>query len=75
MLGLRSLYFLLAGAVERFHSLRYALAAILAFVGGKMLLSDVLEVPNWASLLVVIGAILVALVASALIPRVRVGAG
>ena len=66
MLGLRSLYFLLAGAVERFHSLRYALAAILAFVGGKMLLTDVLEVPNWASLLVVIAAVLIALAASAL---------
>lgn len=66
MLGLRSLYFLLAGAVERFHALRYALGAILAFVGGKMLLTDVLEVPNWASLLVVIGAVLVALAASAL---------
>ena len=72
MLGLRSLYFLLAGAVERFHSLRYALGAILAFVGGKMLLTDVLEVPNWASLLVVLVAVLVALAASALIPRVRV---
>jgi TerC family integral membrane protein len=66
MLGLRSLYFLLAGAVDRFHSLRYALGAILVFVGGKMLLTDVLEVPNWASLLVVITAVLVALAASAL---------
>lgn len=75
MLGLRSLYFLLAGAVERFHSLRYALGAILAFVGSKMLLTDVLEVPSWASLLVVVGAILVALAASALIPRVRVPDG
>lgn len=75
MLGLRSLYFLLAGAVERFHSLRYALGAILAFVGSKMLLTDVLQVPSWASLLVVIGAILVALAASALNPRLRVRAG
>jgi tellurite resistance protein TerC len=66
MLGLRSLYLLLAGAVERFHSLRYALGAILAFVGGKMLLTDVLEIPNWSSLLVVIAAVLVALAASAL---------
>jgi tellurite resistance protein TerC len=75
MLGLRSLYFLLAGAVERFHLLRYALGAILAFVGSKMLLTDVLEVPNWVSLLVIIAAILVALAASALVPRVRVRAG
>lgn len=75
VLGLRSSYFLLAGAVERFHSLRYALGAILAFVGAKMLLTDVLEVPSWASLVVVLAAVLLALAASALIPRVRVQSG
>jgi tellurite resistance protein TerC len=37
VLGLRALYFLLAGAVDRFHLLRYGLALILAFVGAKML--------------------------------------
>jgi tellurite resistance protein TerC len=36
ILGLRTLYFLLAGAIERFHLLHYALAAILVFVGLKM---------------------------------------
>ncbi|MFN2564508.1 MAG: TerC family protein [Gemmatimonadaceae bacterium] len=57
MLGLRSLYFLLAGAVERFRYLRTALAAVLAFVGGKMLLGDVVEVPTWVSLVVIAIAI------------------
>jgi tellurite resistance protein TerC len=38
ILGLRALYFLLAGSVDRFHLLRYGLAVILAFVGVKMLL-------------------------------------
>jgi TerC family integral membrane protein len=54
MLGLRSLYFLLAGAVERFHALRYALAAILVFVSAKMLLSGIVEIPSWLSLVVII---------------------
>src|SRR5438067_3556236 len=54
MLGLRSLYFLLAGAVARLHALRYALAVILAFVGAKMLLSGVVDVPSWISLGVIV---------------------
>jgi tellurite resistance protein TerC len=53
MLGLRSLYFVLAGAVERIPGLRPALATILAFVGAKMLLSGVVDVPNWVSLVVI----------------------
>jgi len=64
ILGLRSLYFLVAGALERFHALRYALAAILTFVGAKLLLSNLIEIPNWASLAVVIGAVLVAIALS-----------
>jgi tellurite resistance protein TerC len=36
ILGLRSMYFLLAGAIERFHLLKYSLATILIFVGAKM---------------------------------------
>jgi tellurite resistance protein TerC len=40
ILGLRSLYFMLGGAVERFHLLRYGLAAVLVFVGLKMVWLD-----------------------------------
>jgi tellurite resistance protein TerC len=46
MLGLRSPYVLLAGAVEQLHALRYALAAILAFVDAKMLLGGIVDVPS-----------------------------
>lgn len=53
MLGLRSLYFLLAGAIQRFHALRYALGAILVFVGAKMLTSAMIDIPSWLSLVVI----------------------
>jgi TerC family integral membrane protein len=64
MLGLRSLYFLLAGALDRFRYLRVGLAAILAFVGGKMLLTDIVEVPTWASLAVIVVALALSVLAS-----------
>lgn len=52
VLGLRSLYFSLAAALNRLHKLRYGLVVILAFVGLKMMLAHVLEVPTWISLLI-----------------------
>src|SRR6266478_3451338 len=64
MLGLRSLYFLLAGVVERFRFLRAGLAAILAFVGIKLLFSGVLEIPTWVSLAVIAAALTLAVTAS-----------
>jgi tellurite resistance protein TerC len=59
ILGLRSLYFLLAGVVHKFIYLKPALAIILSFIGAKMLLADVFHIPTAASLGVV-GLILVA---------------
>ena len=53
ILGLRSLYFLVAGAAVRFRYLHYGLAAVLSFVGLKMLLAGVYPVGNGVSLLVV----------------------
>jgi tellurite resistance protein TerC len=53
ILGLRSLYFLLAGVVHRFRHLKVGLALVLLFVGAKMLLTDVYKVPVVASLLVI----------------------
>ena len=50
ILGLRALYFVLAGAMVRFEYLRYGLAAILIFVGAKMLLHGFLHVPIGVSL-------------------------
>jgi tellurite resistance protein TerC len=54
ILGLRSLYFLLAGAMERFWLLHYALAALLGFIGLKMLLAHWVPVPLEVSFAVII---------------------
>ncbi|MFZ5472244.1 MAG: TerC family protein [Myxococcota bacterium] len=53
ILGLRSLFFLLAGVMGKFHLLKYGLAAVLLFVGVKMLIVDWLKVPIGVSLVVV----------------------
>ncbi|MBK5228043.1 MAG: TerC family protein [Actinobacteria bacterium] len=53
ILGLRALYFLLAGMMGRFRYLKVGLAAILVFVGAKMLVSEFYKVPIWASLSVI----------------------
>jgi tellurite resistance protein TerC len=66
ILGLRSLYFVLAGAVGRFRYLKPALAAILAFVGAKMLASDIFEIPVAVSLIVVAGILSLGVAASVL---------
>ena len=69
ILGLRSVYFLLAGVMDRFHLLRYGLAAVLAFVGAKMLLERIWEVPTLLSLGVIVLALGASVVASLLYPR------
>jgi tellurite resistance protein TerC len=70
ILGLRSLYFLLAGVMHRFRYLTLGLAAVLLFVGAKMLLSGVLEVPIGVSL-GVIAALLAASIAASLALPIR----
>jgi tellurite resistance protein TerC len=69
ILGLRSLYFVLAGMIEIFHYLKYGLALVLAFVGAKMLaepwLKD-LNIPNWGPLVVVISILILSILASLL---------
>jgi len=54
MLGLRALYFLLVGLMDRFVYLSQGLSVILAFIGVKMLLIDVWHVPIWLSLAVIV---------------------
>jgi len=54
ILGLRSLYFLLAKLVDRFVYLKTGLALILAFVGTKMVLADMIHLSNWLSLLIIV---------------------
>jgi tellurite resistance protein TerC len=68
ILGLRSLYFALAGMLDRFHYLHYGLAAILGFVGIKMLLMDIWPIPIGVSLGVVAGIALGSMGVSLLIP-------
>ena len=70
ILGLRSLYFLLAGIIHKFVYLRYGLAFVLTFVGVKMLVEAVdIHIPIVASLLVIVGALATSIVASLLSPK------
>lgn len=68
ILGLRSLYFLLAGVIDKFRFLRFGLAFILTFVGVKMLIVDKVKIPTSLSLIVVVGALTTAIVLSLMIP-------
>jgi tellurite resistance protein TerC len=68
ILGLRSLFFLLAGAIARFYLLRYGLAAVLSFVGAKMLLSAKWTIPIGISLLVIAALLIASVVGSVLRP-------
>jgi tellurite resistance protein TerC len=68
ILGLRSLYFALAGIMQMFHFIHYGLSAILVFVGTKMLLSDIYKVPIAISLGVIALIITASIIASLLWP-------
>lgn len=68
ILGLRALYFLLADMAARFHLLKYGLAAVLTFIGTKMLLAGVYPIPVGASLAVVGGLLAAAIGLSLLFP-------
>ncbi len=65
ILGLRSLYFLLAGVIGKFHYLKLGLSSVLVFVGVKMTLADLYKIPSLVSL-AVIAALLTAAVAASL---------
>lgn len=68
VLGLRALFFLLAGMADKFHLLAYGLATVLIFIGAKMLIADIWHIPIGAALGVVALAIATSMVASVLIP-------
>ncbi len=68
ILGLRSLYFVLAGSINRFHLLKYGLAAVLGFVGVKMLIADLYHVPIGLSLGVIVTLLTVSVIASLRMP-------
>lgn len=64
ILGLRSMYFFLANMLEKFSYLEFSLIAILSFVGLKMLLHEIIEIPEWVSLLVIAVSLLAGIVVS-----------
>jgi tellurite resistance protein TerC len=64
ILGLRALYFLLAGVANRFRYLNIGLGVILAFVGLKMLAAELYHPPTWLSLVVIASALFVSITAS-----------
>jgi len=66
ILGLRSLYFLLAGLMDRFIYLRTGLAFVLAFVGIKMIIADYLPIPRTLSLAIIVSILAVTIVISML---------
>jgi tellurite resistance protein TerC len=69
ILGLRSLYFVLAGLLPYFHFLNYGLTAILGFVGIKMLLQPFLEIPISVTLAFIVASLTVSISASLLFPQ------
>ncbi len=64
ILGLRSLYFLLAGVVDKFYYLKLGLSLVLVFVGAKMMLVDIYKIPVGLSLGVIFTILAISIVAS-----------
>jgi len=69
ILGLRAMYFLLAGVAERFSMLKYGLAVILIFIGIKMLLLDVFHIPVGISLGVIASILIITLLINTWVNR------
>jgi tellurite resistance protein TerC len=75
VMGLRSLFFLLASVVTKFHLLKYGLAVILTFVGAKMLLEQWIHIPILLSLGIVVTVLAASIAASLLFPQMRPATG
>lgn len=69
LLGLRSMFFVLAGMMEAFHYLHYGLSAVLIFIGAKMLTAEFYPIPTLAALAVVAGVLLISVAASLMYPK------
>lgn len=69
IMGLRSLFFALAGVVKKFYYIHYGLAAILVFVGVKMIFSDFYKLPSAAALAAVAAILSFSMIASVVWPR------
>jgi len=66
ILGLRSMFFALESVLKRFHYLHYGLAAVLILVGAKMLVAGFYKTATWVSLLLIVTALSVSIIASLL---------
>lgn len=64
VMGLRSMFFLIAGALDKFKYINYSLVIILAFVGVKMITSHFVHIPEWMSLTVIVTALAGGIIAS-----------
>lgn len=69
IMGLRSLYFLLANFIHMFSKLPYGLAFVLSFIGFKMLISPILHIPSPISLGIVAGILILSVIASIVFPE------
>jgi len=69
IMGLRSLYFALAGIEKKFHYLKYALSAILIFVGVKMCIVDWIKVPVEISLILIAFVLMISVLLSFIFPK------
>lgn len=68
ILGLRALYFALAGIMKMFHRLHYGLSILLCYVGLKMLISDLYHIPTAVSMLIIFSILTVSVVTSIMFP-------
>ena len=75
IMGLRSMYFALAGMMEVFHYLHYGLSVVLIFIGAKMLVSHYYQIPTAIALGVVGGVLAVSVAVSLVFPRKPVPSG
>jgi tellurite resistance protein TerC len=73
IMGLRSMYFAVAGMMDYFEYLHYGLSAVLVFIGGKMLLSHYYKLPTHIALATVLGVLLISVLASVVFPRKKNG--
>ena len=69
ILGLRAMYFLLAGVIDKFHFLNIGLALVLMFVGVKMIIAEWYKIPILASLGVIGGVLFLSVIASMIWPK------
>ena len=69
ILGLRSLYFLLANFIDKFVYLKYGIALILTFIGLKMIFSPIVHISSTASLIILINILVLSLIISIVLER------